>query len=166
MARLTDLQWADVRAAYEVKSLSDHELSRMFGVSNTAIRKKAQKEGWIKGGSSHLVDMNYNVIKDVSAIGSQSSQLSSQHLIAISDEVSFRLQNDDDLQAIQNVVNKMAKSVEIAPHALALMTATIKHRNARLGKSPETAIQINNVNGMGCKIQEMTDDELYTIAGR
>lgn len=166
MARLTDLQWADVRAAYEVKNLSDHELSRMFGVSNTAIRKKAQKDGWVKGGSSHLVDMNYNVIKDVSAIGSQSSQLSSQHLIAISDEVSFRCKNDDDLQAIQDVVNKLARSVEIAPHALALMTATVKHREARLGKSPDTAIQINNMNGVGAKLQDMTDDELLAIAGR
>ena len=166
MARLTNLQWAEVKADYEVKNLSNRELAAIHGVSESGIRKKAEQDSWVKGGSAHLISMNYNVIKEVSEIGAQSAQLSAQHLIAISDEVSFRLQNDDDLQAIQNVVNKMAKSVEIAPHALALMTATIKHRDARLGKSPETAIQINNVNGMGCKIQEMTDDELYTIAGR
>jgi hypothetical protein len=106
----------------------------------------AVKHGWVKNGSSHLVDMNHKVIKDLEEISSQNSNLSTQHIIAIADEVAFRIKSDDDLQAIQNVVNKLAQQVDIAPHALALMTATIKHREARLGKSPEVAIQINNSN--------------------
>ena len=144
MARLTSSQWAEIKALYEVKVISEHELAKQFGISNTAIRKMAVKHGWIKNGSSHLVDMNHKVIKCLEEISSQNSTLSSQHIVVIADEVAFRCKSDEDLQAIQDVVNKLVKSVDIAPHALALMTATIKHREARLGKSPDVAIQINN----------------------
>lgn len=161
MARLTNAQWAEVRAAYEVKNVSTRELAGDFGVSETAIRKKALAECWVKGGSSHLVDANLQIIKDISSVSSQSSQLSSQHLDVISDEVSFRLQSDKDMQAIQKVVNSMAAKIENPVHALALMNATVKHREARLGKSPDTAIQINNSIGVGGKkLQDMTDEEL------
>lgn len=118
----------------------------MFGVSDTAIRKKAEKDGWIKCGSSHLIGMKLNVINDVAEISSQSSHLSSQHISAIDAEVSFKLSNDKDLQAIQDKVNLMVANIDNPSHALALMTATVKHREARLGKSPDTAIQINNAN--------------------
>lgn len=143
MARLNEAQWAFVRAEYEVKKLSDHELARMFDVSNTAIRKRAIKEGWVKGGSSHLADAKLNLIKDLSKLSSQSSQLSSQHLNAIDADVAFRLQNDDDLEAIQVVARQMLAQVDNPAALLALTNIAVKHREARLGKTPLMAMQVN-----------------------
>lgn len=156
MARLTEDQWGDVKAAYEVRNLSNRELGAMFGVSETAIRKKADKDCWIKGASSHLIDMKLNVINEVADISSQSSQLSLQHVAAIDDEVSFKLNNDKDLQAIQAKVNLMVANIENPSQALALMTATVKHREARLGKSPDVAVQINT----GNVVQALPDDPI------
>lgn len=144
MARLTDDQWLEIRADYEVRHTSNRELASKHGVTEAAIRKKAKQQGWIKEGSSHLVDKKTNIIKELHDLSSQSSQLSSHHLAAIDDEVSFTLQNNSDLQLIQNRINLMVDQVENPAHLLALMSATVKHREARLGKSPETAIQINN----------------------
>lgn len=144
MARLTDEQWENVRADFEVRNLPNTELALKHGVTETAIRKRAKRDGWIKGVSSSLVTDKVNIINDVMELSSKSSNLSSNHLAVIDDEVSFRLQNDKDLQAIQDQVNLMVRNIENPSHALALMTATVKHREARLGKSPDTAIQINN----------------------
>ena len=144
MARLTDEQWSIVRADYEVRSLSNYELAEKHGVTETAIRKKAKQYGWVKGQSSHLVDEKVSIIKGVAQFSSQSSRISSHHNIVIDDEATFKMNNDKDLQEIQNVVNKMVRSIDNPTHALALMNATVKHREARLGKSPDTAIQINN----------------------
>jgi len=158
MAKLTDELWAQIKAAYEVKAISIRELASMYGISDTAIRKKAQSDGWIKCGSSHLIDAKLNVIKTMAEIGSQSSHLSSHHLSAIDDEVSFRIKNDASLQAIQNKIDLMVDKIDNPSHALALMTATVRHREARLGKSPDVAVQINNNGGIQSK------DEFRAIA--
>lgn len=155
MARPSSEQWAEVKAAYEIKNISIRELAASFGLSDTAVRKKANAEGWIKGGSSHLVDANIKVINDIKEISSQSSQLSSQHLGVISDEVAFKLQSDADLQAIQRVVNKMVDTIDSPVQALALMNATVKHREARLGKQADTEINVNTQNNVFAKIERV-----------
>jgi hypothetical protein len=47
VARLTPEQWNDIRAKFEVGA-SARELSVIFGISHTAINKKAEKEGWTR----------------------------------------------------------------------------------------------------------------------
>ena len=160
MARLSETQWALARAEYEVKNLSNREIADKFGVTEGAIRKRAALDFWVKGQSAHLVEKKLKVISDLEAISTQSTNLSTQHLQVIDDDVSFRLQNNKDLQSIQKVVNAMISAgLENPTHALALMSATVKHREARLGKSPETAIQINN----GISPRDITDDDLADI---
>lgn len=44
--KLTDAQWADVQAAWTATNLPVLELSRRFGVSDTAINKRADKFVW------------------------------------------------------------------------------------------------------------------------
>ena len=144
MARLNKNKWSEVKAAYEVKNSSNRELAAIFGVSETAIRLKAKSECWIKGQTSHLVDKKINIIKELNELTSQTSQLTSQHLTAIDDEVSFKLASNKDLQVIQDKANEMIAIIDSPSHVLALMTATVKHREARLGKSPDVAVQINN----------------------
>ncbi len=77
----------------------------------------------------------------------------------VSDEVRFRLENDAHLRLIQNKANTMLDAIDKPSDALALMTLTVKHREARLGRSPDTAIQINT-NGAQVK----TLDDFYRNA--
>ena len=49
MPRLTTEQWAEVRAEREASGASFNELSGRFGVSHTAIIKRAKAEGWGDG---------------------------------------------------------------------------------------------------------------------
>nr|WP_281719961.1 hypothetical protein [Nitrosomonas nitrosa] len=47
MARLTLEKWSEIRAQFEVGA-SARELSSIYGISHTAINKKAEKEGWTR----------------------------------------------------------------------------------------------------------------------
>jgi len=49
VARLTIEQWADVRAEREASGRSFRDLAAKHGVSDVAIVKRAQKEGWGDG---------------------------------------------------------------------------------------------------------------------
>lgn len=159
MARLNDAQWALVRAAYEVQTLSNRELADKFQVSEGAIRLRAKDGGWIKGQSTHLVEAKLKAIKDIASVNAQTTRLSTQHQGVIDADVAFRLQNDDDLEAIQVVARQMLAQVENPAALLALTNITVKHREARLGRSPDTAIQINT-NGAQVK----TLDDFYRNA--
>ena len=143
MARLNEAQWQEVKAAYEVQPLSNRELADKFKVSEGAIRLRAKDGGWIKGQSTHLVEAKLKAIKDIAAVNAQTTQLSTQHQGVIDADVAFRLQNDDDLEAIQFVARQMLAQVENPAALLALTNITIKHREARLGKTPLMAMQIN-----------------------
>ena len=48
MPRLTEDQWATVRAEYEAGSANQSTLSKRHGVSRTAIQKRIEAEGWIQ----------------------------------------------------------------------------------------------------------------------
>ena len=42
------IDWDSVRMDYETKSISDRALAKNIGVSDTALRKRAKKGGWVK----------------------------------------------------------------------------------------------------------------------
>lgn len=153
MARLSEAQWQEVKAAYEVRYLSNRELAAKFGVGESAIRKRAGLEGWIKGESAHLVDKNINIIKDIKLLGAQSAQLSAQHQAAISDEVQFRLDSDKDMMAIQAKANALLNAIDSPAAAAQLMALTVKHREARLGKQPEVAVNVVNTQIIGFRVE-------------
>ena len=58
--------------------------------------------------------------------------------------MSFRLQNDADMEAVRQHVMSLLATTEKAADAKAIMETLRIQREARLGKAPDTAIQINN----------------------
>lgn len=48
MARLTDAQWAAIRAEWRTGAFSNVELAKKYGITEKAIRKRAITEGWIR----------------------------------------------------------------------------------------------------------------------
>jgi len=144
MARLTADEWERVRADYEVRSMSFNELSKKYGIGKSTISKRVNSEGWIKGKSEPLVEKKINVINELVDIAEKSEPLGEPHNAAIDEEVAFILENNKDLQRIQRKVNEMVALAENPNQVLALMNATVRHREARVGKNPEVAIQVNN----------------------
>ena len=144
MARLTADEWERVRADYEVRSMSFNELSKKYGIGKSTISKRVNSEGWIKGKSEPLVDKKVNIINGLIEVSKESEPLGEPHKTAIDQEVAFILENNKDLQRIQRKVNAMVELAENPNHVLALMNATVRHREARVGKNPEVAIQVNN----------------------
>lgn len=45
MARLTDRQWEQARAEYEVRGISLGEVAKSFGVATSSVSRKAKAEG-------------------------------------------------------------------------------------------------------------------------
>ena len=62
----------------------------------------------------------------------------------VRDDVAFRLQNDADMEAVRQHVMMLSATTEKATDAKAIMETLRIQREARLGKAPDTAIQINN----------------------
>ena len=143
MARLTKQQWADARADCEVRCMDNCTIAKRYNVSEAAVRKAAIREGWVFGKSSSIVEKSINVIKEMVDVSSQSSRLSTSAQAAIFDEVQFRLESDKDLQAIQSKAMLMLDAIDSPAAAAQLMALTVKHREARLGKTPLMAMQIN-----------------------
>lgn len=75
MARLTAQKWDEARAEYEVRGISMREVARLFGVAESAVRKKAKNDGWIQGKSARLVDRKVAAVKALAEINEESAQL-------------------------------------------------------------------------------------------
>lgn len=155
MARLTQEQWGEIRARYEVDGSSLGELEREYNVTKQAISKKVKKEGWGKGQSSHLVAGKVQAVRDLQKVVDESSQLSSHHQELIADRSKFILEMegifDNAIKYNQVKANKILK--ERAENQEATLSdfnqhsqITARNKEQVMGKSPDTAIQINNTN--------------------
>lgn len=160
MAKVSIETWAAIKADYEVKGLSSPVLASIYSVSESGIRKKAKNNGWTKGGSARLVQKKANIINEVREFADESSGLSANHLQVIDEEASFLLKSNADMQSIQDKVNVLISKIETPSHALALMTATINHRVARIGKpqevKKESSIIVQNI--MPVPVADSVDD--------
>lgn len=60
--------WAAIRAAYESAEASDRALAREFGVSHTAIQKRAKQDGWVKAAQPNRPSVGvYRPIPEIAA---------------------------------------------------------------------------------------------------
>jgi predicted DNA-binding protein YlxM (UPF0122 family) len=145
MARLTDSQWADVKARYALGQTSLSELAREFGVSHTAIQKKIKEQGWVK--------LDANIVQD--AIESRAKLKLEVAKVANDAKVATTLIDAevDRLATIKNMIQdntvylaSQLREVDIqrASDLAALAVANKAMQETHFGKSPETAIQINN----------------------
>ena len=136
MARPSEETKAQILAEYHA-GVSQRQLALNHNVSSATVNKLC-KGVTPKNASkvNALVSVNIELSK-------QSEREVNAVIKEVNDEVAFRLRSDRDLQAIQDKGNSMIDSLDSPQGVLALMTATVRHREARLGKSPDTAIQIN-----------------------
>ena len=162
MARLTDEQWALFDAEYRATTEGSKPIIRYaekYGCTESAIRQRIKNKGLIGGETSDYIEKKIKLVKDLQEFKRETSDKTSEELRVVDDIVEFRIRNDYDLQAIQSRLMDMLPAIDSPQGILAAMTATTKHREAKLGKQPDTAIQINNNVGGGN--EPMTLEQFY-----
>ena len=149
MARLTPELWAMARADYEIRGLSVAELAKKYGCAKSAVSMRAKADGWQAGKTEQAVTEKANAIITLAQIEQQTEQkLNATERavfdVAVMDDVAFRAQNDADMETIckhiMALLPGMDKPADVKAAAETLRIA----RESRLGKTPDTAIQINN----------------------
>lgn len=94
MSRLTAEQWEQARADYEVRGLSLGEIARRFGISQQAVSKRAQKEGWKQGKSCGLVNKKVNAIKALYEAEKESCELPTTFKTTLEEVVRERVETE------------------------------------------------------------------------
>ena len=137
------------RADFEIAGLSVSEIARKYNVAKSSVSDKAKAQGWEPNKTERSVSEKSNAIIALAKVNQESEQKLNNVERAVfdrvvADDVAFRLQNDSDMEAVREHAMRLLPMVEKPADAKALMETLRIQREARLGKSPDTAIQINN----------------------
>ena len=149
MARLSAEQWMAARADFEIAGLSVSEIARKYNVAKSSVSDKAKAQGWEPNKTERSVSEKSNAIMALVKVNQETEQKLNNVERAVfdrvvADDVAFRLQNDADMEAVREHAMSLLPLIEKPLDAKLLMETLRIQREARLGKSPDTAIQINN----------------------
>lgn len=149
MARLTVEQWMAARADFEIAGMSVTEIAQKYGVAKSAVSMKAKAQGWELNKTERAQDKKVNAVIALAEVETETEQKLNTVERAVfdrvvADDVAFRLQNDADMEAVREHAMRLLPMVEKPLDAKLLMETLRIQREARLGKAPDTAIQINN----------------------
>lgn len=160
MGRLTLEQWEQARAEYEVRGISLREVAKIFGVSDMAVRKKANKEGWEQGKSSHMVEKKVAIIKAAAEFEKESSQLPRTLQHTIDTVANEKLEEAGYTASFGKAIAR--RGIELAAKAKAdeLETLSRAHKNIspQVAKEPSsTTVNVNQQQAQGQQIQSPKD---------
>ena len=147
MARLTKDEWGLVQSDWCTGRYTTRELGERFGTSHTAIQKKALSEEWKKLDPkvvSDYISAKVSINEEVSKVAKVSKVDSGNLSKSLDVLAEFEIDSNEYMQVMDSHGKKLLSEVDDPTKLKALMETHIKHREARLGKSPDTAIQINN----------------------
>ena len=149
MARLTPELWEAARADYEIRGMTQRDIAKKYGVSAGAVGTKASKDGWVQGKTEQLSKDKANAIIELAEVEREIEQKLSRTERAVldsvvMDEVAFRMQNDADFEAVCRHVMTLLPGMDKAADVKTVAETLRIARESRLGKTPDTAIQINN----------------------
>jgi len=147
MAQLTPEQWSTIKAEYATGKYSNRELGRRHGITHAAINKKAAAEGWTTIDADVVdayVKSHVEIKEAVSTVSTAMGLEVSSLETALSDLATFEAESNRIMARIDAKALEMLDFVDKPNDVKAIMDVHQKHREARLGKSPDTAIQINN----------------------
>lgn len=156
--KTTQSQWNKAKEYFEA-GLSLTEIVAKTGISKSALSKKSNADGWSKE------TQKKQLIIDAVRIETAKETLNETALEVHNEIVS------DRTKAIMFFGNAAIRNVKEAMNAIcvdqsdfkARAETIIKGKEAVLGKTPDTAIQINNTNAQQNNLSAMTDDELDRI---
>ena len=134
-------EWVKCREYYEA-GLSLSKIVEKTGISKTQISKRSNAEGWAKGTEKE------QLIADAVRVAVAKGTLTEQALIIHNEVV------DERTKHLQFFTNASLKNVSVMMKKIGAESSISEHRQAQtalkdakevvLGKTPDTAIQINN----------------------
>lgn len=146
MPRLTQEQWEQAKADYEVKGISIREVARRHGVAESAVRKRAKAEGWTQGKSAHLVEKKVNAVKALAEYGLESAQLSRTYRHTLETVARERLQAEGALAEFDLALalkgQELLQNAQ-TPEDYELIARGRKHLAPQMPKT-ETKVTVNN----------------------
>ena len=163
MPRLTKEKWLEVKAEYENPTQSVNQLAQDYGISEAAIRKKANKDNWQKTNSesSRIIEEKVRTIKTLHELEEKSSNLSVPEQEKIDIEVQRRLELDElFFDFDKQIMHKAAKHVRLIKDSDEYAASKlVQLSNVRKNISPKqveqqkpeqhnTQININNESGL------------------
>lgn len=140
MAKPTQEKWDKAKALFEAgKSFRD--IDKMLGIPFSTIKYRADKEGWEQGKIEQLIIDKTKVLENF-------AQLNSVQKEVVQKEVEDRLRhitffNNATIKNLSVMMKKIDEDTGIVEHKIA-QDALSKGKETVLGKTPDTAIQINN----------------------
>lgn len=166
MARLSQDQWDAVKADYITGRYSTRALADRHNVSNAAISKKANADGWVvidPDVVDTLIESRMVMEHGVNEIAKLNKVNTVNLTRAVNDLADFEMKSNQRMAKVEDKAMKMLDSAESPVHVKAIMDTLVKHREARLGKSPETAIQINNGIPSNANPDDLSDAQLTAL---
>ena len=147
----SDQEWETVRAFYE-RGFSLAEIVARPEVNITdrsSISKRAKQLGWVKGEKSTLVDDEVESKQKLAQVVEKKSTLNSTELEVHNTVVTERIQDSIYFRnatiLVTNRVIEKVRTEDLSMAELNMAQNTIgKGKETVCGKSPDTAIQINN----------------------
>lgn len=153
MARLTEQQWLEVREGYEIDCLSYTALSKKFGVDKSNISRKAKAEAWCQDKAQQLLRKKVNNFKELKEIEAETQQYPQHYQRALRNKEQYLLEMEglfeDGLKEstvmTMKTVRSKYESGEIGLTELNAYSQILqRNKESVFGKSPDTAIQVNN----------------------
>lgn len=165
MPKLTDELWLMAKADYEIGGLGVSDIARKYCVAKSTVSARAKKENWQANKTEQAEQLKANAIIDLvnvertteRTLSAVERQCFDQ---VVADNVAFRLQSDKNMQAVEQKVMQMLDDIERPSEAKAIMDVLKTHREARLGKMPDTQVNIQN-NG----VESLTRIERIVVDG-
>ena len=140
MAKATQADWEKAKALFEAgKSLS--VINAETGIDRATVSKRAKKDGWEKG-------IYQQLIVDSARVKAEISTLDSTVLSVVEKEIEERTKHlqfftNATLKNMSSMMKKIGDDTVIVEHKIA-QAALKDAKETVLGKTPDTAIQINN----------------------
>lgn len=143
--------WLAAQADYEIGGKSMSEIARLYGISKAAVSAKAKEQGWEPNKTERSVSEKSSAIIALAKVNQETEQKLNNVERAVfdrvvADDVAFRLQNDADMEAVREHAMSLLPLIEKPLDAKLLMETLRIQREARLGKVPDTMVQVNNNN--------------------
>jgi transposase-like protein len=147
MARLTPEQWEDVKAMYATGHYVVTDIAQQFGVSHTAINKRAKQENWQKldyaivtNAINASAELKREVSKVSKEVGIETLKLETEIDRLARRKVFAESVGDKLLKAVDDSIPLCEKPSDVKD----LATAFKSVYEPMFKTAPDTAIQINN----------------------
>lgn len=148
MARLSPEKWAEVKAAYCVGKRTLEDIGAEYGVSHAAISQRAKKEGWQRL-DGKLIDSAIDSRAKLTQLTKDGGLVSSHVNSEIDRLADVKAMIHEDMTEIRTLMMEVVRvkreknELSTIDCKVAMETAAKEHE-VKFGKSPDTAIQINN----------------------